>query len=188
MNGFFCRPSVQEMFFCLFARPLHPELFETLACRRVERDDYALTVRITPAGHVLTWQTAGLHLAEVTASGAEPLPTHGSLLRHRFQGERNGSIQPRCGVSYRMCSQIEVLPPEIFVHVHEEILADGAKRGLLYHHAPHHRLALSPLGFVTVDACRGSLSVNAFHTFPTECAVLKTQSLIERTAGERQVC
>jgi hypothetical protein len=180
MNDFICRPSVEEMVFCLYARPLHPELFETLACRRVERDDYALVVRITPSGHVLTWQAGDMHLAEVTAARDQLLPSRGNLLRHRFQGERSGSLKPLRGVSYQMSSQLEILPPEIFVHVHEELLTDGAKRGLLYHHVPHHRLALSPLGFITVEAWRDTLSVNAFHTFPNECALVKTQSLIER--------
>jgi hypothetical protein len=180
MNGDFCRPSVQEMIFCLFDRPLHPELFETLASRRVERDDYTLTVRITPTGHLLSWHRGDIHLAELTAAGSQLLPSHGSLLRHRFEGERTGAIKPVRGISYQMSSQIEILPPEIFVHVHDEFRADGAKRGLLYHHVPHHRLSLSPLSFITVEAWKSTLSVNAFHTFPNECAIVKTQSLIER--------
>lgn len=180
MNEDYYRPSAQKMIFCLYGRPIHPELYETLAFRRIERDDYTLTVQITPTGHVLTWQTADIHLAEMTATGDQLLPSHGKLLRHRFQGGRSGSIKPTNGLSYQMSSQLEVLPPEIFVHVHEELLADGSKRGLLYHHAPHHRLALSPLGYITVEAWRGTLSVNTFHTFPDECTIVKTQSLIER--------
>ena len=180
MNTDFSRPKVQQLFFCLYTRPLHPELFDTLACRRVQQDDYTLTVRITPSGHVLTWQTATLQLSEITASTDQILPRFGSRLRHRFQGERTGSIDPIAGVTYQMSSQLEILPPEIFVHLHDEILDDGAKRGLLFHHQPHHRLALSPLGYVTVQAWKNTLSVNTFHTFPNECALIKTQSLIER--------
>jgi Protein of unknown function DUF2617 len=180
MKGEFSRPSVQEMIFSLYARPLHPELFETLACRQVQREDYTLTVRITPEGHVLTWQSPDVYLAEVTAGAQQLLPSSGNLIRHRFQGERSNAVKPLRGVGYQICSQLEILPPEIFVHVHEEIRADGAKRGLLYQHCPHHRLALSPLGFITVEAWRGTLSVNTFHTFPDDCAIVKTQSLIER--------
>jgi hypothetical protein len=180
MGGNFCRPSVREMIFCLYARPLHPELFETLASRQVRRGDYTLSVHITPTGHVLTWQSGDAYLAEVTAAAGQSLPSGGKLVRHRFQGERTGSFHPAAGLTYQMSSQLEVLPPEVFVHVHEEIVADGTKRGLLYQHNPHHRLALSPLGFVTVEAWKETLSVHAFHTFPDECAVVRTQSLIER--------
>jgi hypothetical protein len=38
---------------------------------------------------------------------------------------------------------------------------------------------LNPISLVTVDAVRGGVAVQAFHTFPDECAVVKTQSLIE---------
>jgi len=51
---------------------------------------------------------------------------------------------------------------------------------MLYHHAPHHRLALSPLGYITVEAWKNTLSINTFHTFPDEFTLVKTQSLIER--------
>lgn len=181
MNKESSQPRVQDMFFCLYSRPLHPELFETLACRHVQREDYTLSVRITPSGHVLTWQTPEIHLVEVTASNDQLLPKKGTQIRHRFQGERTGSIKPARGVSYQMISQLEILPPEIFVHIHEELLIDGAKRGLLYHHQPHHRLALSPIGFITVEAWKGRTSIATFHTFPNDCALVKTQSLIERT-------
>ena len=39
---------------------------------------------------------------------------------------------------------------------------------------------MSPLGVVIVEALPGCLSVAAFHTFPDEYAVVKTQSLIEQ--------
>jgi Protein of unknown function DUF2617 len=180
MNLLIERPSVKETFFCLYARPLHPELFDVLASRRVDRDDWTLSACITPAGHVLTWSSGAVCLTETVASIDHALPNKGKLIRHRFEGERRGTIQPIAGVSYRMISQIEILPPEIFLHVHEEILADGLKRGLLHRHCPHNRLALSPLGFIVVESWKNTLSINTFHTFPFDYAVVKTQSLIER--------
>jgi hypothetical protein len=81
-----------------------------------------------------------------------------------------------------MSFQVEVLPPEIFLHVHDEIRADGGKRGLLHNFPSHHRLTVAPLGFVTADARPGCLCLSTFHTFPGECTVVKTQSLIEKRA------
>ena len=40
-------------------------------------------------------------------------------------------------------------------------------------------LALAPLAHLTAEHKPGCLFVTAFHTFPREFAVLKTQSLIE---------
>jgi hypothetical protein len=180
MNTAVLRPPVSTVSLHLFRRPLHPELFETLAVREVRRDDYVLTVRITPEGHVLTWRTADLHLTEMTAARGQCLPGRGRVWRHRFQGEHTDAFRASAAVSYQMSAQAEVLTPETFVRVHAELLADGRKRGLLHLFYPGHRFALSPLGFVTADARPGCLVVNTFHTFPDECTVIKTQTLIER--------
>lgn len=174
------RPPVSAMAVHLYRRPLHPELFETLASREVRRDEYALTVRITPAGHVLTWRAADLHLTELTAARGQPLPGRGHVWRHRFRGEHTDAFRASAAVCYQMSAQAEVLAPDLFRQVHEELLADGRKRGLLHLLFPHHRFGLSPVGFVTADARPGCLVVNTFHTFPAECTLLKTQTLIER--------
>lgn len=176
------RPPVNEMSVHLFRRPLHPELFETLACREVSRDDYVLTVRITPAGHVLTWRTAGTFLTEITAARGQPLPDRGHVWRHRFQGEQNDAFRASAAFCYQMSAQVEVLPASIFQRIHDELLADGRKRGLLHVLDPDERPGLSPLGFITADARCGCLVVNTFHTFPAEFTLLKTQTLIERVS------
>ncbi|MFM7148469.1 MAG: DUF2617 family protein, partial [Gemmataceae bacterium] len=80
---------------------------------------------------------------------------------------------------YEASFQVEQLSPETFLQVHQEILADGSKRGLLYQFSPSNRLALSPLGFVQADFRPGNLFLSSFHTFPDEFTVVKTQSLIE---------
>jgi hypothetical protein len=174
------RPPVSAMALHLYRRPLHPELFETLACRAVCRDDYVLTVRITPCGHVLTWQTPDLCLTEITAARGQPLPGRGHVWRHRFLGEQTDAFRASPAVCYQMSAQAEILPGQLFERIHEELLVDGQKRGLLHLLHPHHRFGLSPLGFVTADARPGCLVVNTFHTYPAECTLLKTQTLIER--------
>ena len=65
-----------------------------------------------------------------------------------------------------------MLPQEVFFHVHDEILADGGKRGLLHNFQPNHRLSLAPLGFVAAEGRAGCLILTTFHTFPDEHAVV----------------
>lgn len=171
------RPKVEELVFRLYDRPVHPELFEPVAVRTIERGGATLVARLTATGHVLEWHRGDAHLVELTASGRQELPD-GHRLTHPFLGERRG----RCdliGVRYQVSLHAEVLPPEVFLHVHDELAADGAKRGLLFHFAPHRRLALTPLGFIAVESLPTGLAVATYHTFPAECAVVKTQSLIE---------
>ena len=178
----FLRPPVCDLVFQLYGRPLHPELFDILAVRKIRREDYELTVRITRTGHVLSWENPDVILTEVTAAADQPLPERRRLLHYRLRQEHNGRLTCAHGIHYQMSFQVEVLAPELFVHVHDELIADGSKRGLLHNFPSHNRLALAPLGFISAEARPGCLILSSFHTFPTEHTVVKTQSLIERRA------
>jgi len=175
------RPRVEDLLFRLYDRPVHPEFFDTLALRQVERDGYRLTVRITATGHVLSWSDGCTHLAEVTATRQQELPQTGDRLTHPFRGERGGRCELVRGIRYLMNLQVEVLPAELFLNFQEELLDEGRRKGLVHGRSPHHRLGVSPLSIVIAEALKHSLSVSTFHTFPDEFAVIKTQSLIERT-------
>jgi hypothetical protein len=174
------RPRVCELVFHLYGRPLHPELFDILAVRKIQREDYEVTVRITRTGHVISWENDHVHLTEVAAACGQELPQKRRFVQSRLRGERCHQFACAHGIHYQMSFQVEVLPPEIFLHIHDEILLDGTKRGLLHNFQPHQRLALAPLGFITAEARAGCLFLSSFHTFPDEHTIVKTQSLIEK--------
>jgi hypothetical protein len=179
MERVLLRPKIADLIFRVYDRPLHPEFFDAIAVRQVRRNDYTLTLRLTQTGHVLEWHRGDAHLVEVTAAADQELPG-GGRLTHKFVGERRGRVRVG-GVRYETSLQAEVLPPEVFLHFHDELAAEGVKRGMVYHFTPRHRLGLAPLGLVTVDALPSGLSIATFHTFPDELAVVKTLSLIEPT-------
>ncbi len=181
MGVSYLRPPVGDLIFRLYGRPLHPELFDILAVRKTRFEDYQLTVQITRTGHVISWDNPNVHLTEVTAASGQTLPRGRRLLHHRLRQEQCGRLPCAHGIRYEMSFQVEALPPELFVTVHEEILRDGSKRGFLHNFPSHNRLALAPLGFVTADARQGCLILSTFHTFPGEHTIVKTQSLIEKT-------
>ncbi len=180
MSVYSLRPRVSDLVFQLYGRPLHPELFDILAVRKVRREDYELTVQITRTGHVISFENRDVFLTEVAAAADQPLPQKRRLLSRRLRGEHSDTLACAHGIHYQVSFQVEVLTPEIFLHVHDEILADGGKRGLLHNFQPHHRLALAPLGFVAVESRAGCLFLSTFHTFPDEHTVVKSQSLIEK--------
>ena len=86
------RPAVSELVFQLFGRPLHPEFFDILAVRKVQREDYDLTVRITRTGHVITWENRSVCLTEVATAADQPLPERRRLLSYRMRGEHSGTL------------------------------------------------------------------------------------------------
>ncbi len=173
------RPKVADLVFRLYNRPLHPELFEVLKSRSITKDGYTLIVRLTRTGHVLSWSDGSVHLEETTATEDMKLPEFGRRLGHNFQNDRNSQCEFPNGVRYRISSQLEVLPLEQFLHVHAELEADGTRKGLVFHCKSGNRIGPSPLGVVIVQTVSGGLSTAAFHTFPDELTLIKTQSLIE---------
>jgi len=173
------RPKVSDVVFRLYERPLHPEFFEVLNSRTLTRDGYTLSVRLTRTGHVLSWNDGHVHLEEVTATGEMGLPELGRRLAHDFHSSRDGRCDLPGGIRYRISSQLEVLPLEQFLHFHEEMLQEGSRKGMVFHCKTGNRLGPSPLGVVIVQTVSSGLSTSAFHTFPEELAIIKTQSLIE---------
>ena len=180
MNVDIVRPRVGDLVFQLYGRPLHPELFEILAQCKLRREDYELTLRITRTGHVITWENADVLLTEVAAAADQELPEKRRLLSYKLRGEHSGNLTCAHGIKYQTTFQVETLQPAIFLQVHEEILADGEKRGLLHNFTPSHRISLAPLGLIAVESRFNCLFLSTFHTFPEEHTVVKTQSLIEK--------
>lgn len=175
------RPPVGELVFQLYGRPLHPELFDILAVRKIQREDYQLTVWITRTGHVVTRQGPHGFLTEVVASLDAELPATRRLLHYRMRQEQSKALPLGHDLTYQMSFQIETMQPDLYYDFHDEILADGSKRGFLHDFRRDDRLHFGPLGFLSAEARPGLLLVTSFHTFPSEYTVVKTQSLIERT-------
>lgn len=183
MNVDFVRPRVNDLIFQVYARPLHPELFEILALRKIERPDYIVTLQITRTGHVITWDSEDVCLTEVATAADQPLPQKRRLLGCKLRGEHTRKVDCAHGVCYQTSFQVEIMPPEVFLHTHDELLAEGHKRGLLHNFQPNHRLAVAPLSLVAAETKRGCLMLSSFHTFPVEHTVVKSQTLIEMGIG-----
>jgi hypothetical protein len=172
------RPKVAELVFQLYGRPLHPELFEVYESRTVKRGDYQAKIDITSAGHVVTWRYAGLTLTEVATSAHHPLPERRRLLSYRLKGERSDGIECRGGVSYQVNFQLEPVEPEIFWTFQEELVRDGQRQGMLHKFDSSGRMALGAISYINIETRSRTLLVQAFHTFPDDCAIVKSQSLI----------
>lgn len=180
MGVLFLRPPVADLVFRLFDRPIHPELYDRLATRSVERGGFRVTAHITPTGHVLEWSHGPERITEALAAADQLLPKRGQRLGHRFGGSRGGRCEVGNGLRYQVSTHVEVLPPDLFEQVQDELKAEGERKGLVFHVRIDHRLSRSPLGVVIVEALPRCLSISAFHTFPDELAVVRTQSLLER--------
>ncbi|MGW8258155.1 MAG: DUF2617 family protein [Thermoguttaceae bacterium] len=173
------RPKIAELIFRVYGQPVHPELFETLRSRTVARGDYQAKIDITTTGHVVTWRFAGLTLTEVATSAQNPLPKKRRLMHRRLCGQRSDSVNCRGGAHYKMNFQLEFVEPRIFWHYQQELAWDSLRQGMLQRFDSSGRIALGALSYINIETRCRQLSIRAFHTFPDDCAIVKTHSLFE---------
>ncbi len=83
------------------------------------------------------------------------------------------------GIEYQSCLEVEHVDLEIFRHLCEEIRLDGSPHRLFHSFPSSNRLAPAPISQVIVSSRVNDLSIQWFHTFPDECAIVRTQSLFE---------
>ncbi|HVW00057.1 MAG TPA: DUF2617 family protein [Planctomycetaceae bacterium] len=179
MSVGFARPDVGNLVFHLFGRSVHPELYANFAQAEVRQPNYSAVLRICDAGHVLTFQYRQSVLTEVMTTRQSPLPQKKRLLAHRLKDHRCETLQHDEGLQYHVSIQVETLEPEVFQHFHQELLADSCRSQLAHRFGSKSRLAPAPLSFIQTDEGPRSLFVHTFHTYPDNCAVVKTQSLFE---------
>lgn len=173
------RPKVAELVFQVYGRPLHPELFSVFQSQTYQRAEYRAKIDITDAGHVITWSYAGLTLTEVAASAHHPLPTRRRLINCPMRGQRTDAVECAGKVRYETSFQLEVVEPELFWAFQAELASDGRRGGMLQQFRAGDRISLGALSFVNAEARSGQFLVQAFHTFPDDYAIVKTQSLFQ---------
>ena len=173
------RPSVTDLVFRLYGRSLHPELFQRYAVRYVERGNFQAEIAITGSGHTVSWNSGSLTLVEVATSDQQPLPKKRQLLSHPIQGERTDSLECANGVCYETSFQLERVRPDVFWTFQQELSADGISQGLFHRFASGGRLGIGAISWVNVETRTNSLLIQAFHTFPEEFAIVKSQSIFQ---------
>lgn len=179
MNVGFVRPSVSELALHLFGWSLHPELIDVRREETIRQPDYSATVRISDAGHLVEFQCRDMTVTEILARRDQLLPERRLLLHRRVRGCRDESCELDSGMRYHLSFQVEKLPPEVFLNLHEELLQDCQRAPISHSFVAANRLSPAALSFVQTDIWPRSLLIHAFHTFPEDCAIVKTQSLFE---------
>lgn len=173
------RPKVAELVFQLYGRPLHPELFEVFATRKIQHGQYEARVDITSSGHIVTWRYHGLTLTEVATGAHTPLPQKRRLLSYRLSGERNDRVECRGGANYLVGFQLERVQPDVFWAYQSDLFKDCETEGMLYRFESSGRMAVGAISYISIEKRIRTLRIQAFHTFPDDYAIVKSQSVFE---------
>lgn len=171
---------VADLKFALYQRPLHPELFCIHQSRHFAREAYQADVWVTGLAHVVTVQSAGRCVSEVTTDDTDVLPQNGLVTSFQFRGERDHLEEFDDGMRYILSTQVERMNQNLFHASHRDLLNYGLSRGIL---AQFDQWAdgdeLVPFSFVDFEARDREFHVQAFHAYPADYTIVKTQSIIE---------
>ena len=167
------RPRVASLHLQVFARALHPELFQVFRSYCVERENYRAKIDITRDGHVVTFSSDSVTMSEVTCATSQPLPQKRRLF-HSLLGDRTEeSLEAARGIRYRTEFEMECLSPEMFAMIQTQLSTRQKELDLLHVFDSSGRLAMGAISFIHVETRPKSLTVQALHTFPDDEAIVK---------------
>lgn len=176
---------VEELHFCLYQRAVHPELFHIHHVKRIERSRYHAEIWIVGLAHVVTVQCGDQILTELITEDTELLPKTGLATSFRFRGERDHAQSFNGGMKYILSTQVERMTPQLFPATHRDYVHHAQNRELFIPFEDWAHNGLAPFTFIDYDARDHEFHVHAFHAFPEELTLLKTQSIFE--IGEPQI-
>lgn len=172
--------QVVDLHLFLFDRSLHPELFRHYADYRVEQGKYVAQVWVIGLSHVVAITSGNRTITELISNDSELLPTRGLLTRFRLKGERDHERECPNGWNYLVSSQVETMEDHLYKSVHNDLRRHASKRGW-YHEFDQWAEPGEMVPFTHIDheARDSELHVYAYHAFPAERTIVKTQSIFE---------
>ncbi|PHR98534.1 MAG: DUF2617 domain-containing protein [Blastopirellula sp.] len=173
------RPKVAELVFQLYSRSLHPELFVIHQSRTIKRGDYELQMDITSAGHVITWRYDAVTLSEVCTSAHHPLPQRRRLMNYQLKGKRRDLVDCRGGIVYQSDFQLEEISSEWASICKFELAQNGPKQGLIHQFDSSGRIKMGAVSYMNAETRSKSVMIQAFHTFPEDNAMVKTETVFK---------
>lgn len=171
--------AVGQLNFFLYDRGLHPELFRIDRNQHFYQPFYQASIWIAGLAHVVTVHATRWSLTELVSAPSDLLPQRGLLANFPFRGERDHSVDFSNGRHYIMSSQVEQMSEHLFRATYKDLVRTARRRGLFVSFRRWAVNGLAPFTYIDYEARQGELHIHAFHAFPEELTLLKTQSIFE---------
>lgn len=174
------RQTVDSLNLLVYNRPLHPELFDIYHRHVIDEPAFDADIWITGCSHLVGFHAGGQTICEVMVENDDLMPERGLVASFRCRGERQHEYKPSEGMQYLMTFQVEQMSEKLFAQTHGDLLKAGEKRGVLVPF-PQWQMTSEHIPFCYLDyhVKPKSLHVFAYHAFPDERTVVKTQSIFE---------
>lgn len=174
-------PPVQaaDLHLFVFDRALHPELFRHYGQYKVEQGRYQARLSVVGLSHICTVTCGNRTITELVGKDSELLPTRGVLSRFRLKGERDHERKLSDGSVYMVSTQVETMDDALYKSVHQDLARHATRRGWFHKHDEWADGDMVPFTHLDHEARDREFHVYAFHAFPHERTIVKTQSIFE---------
>jgi len=174
-----------DLNFFLYRRALHPELFHIFLDKHVEYSNFQADIWVLGLTHLVTLQSGGTLVTELTAQPSDLLTDRNLVTQFRFRGERDFQYRFNDNLRYIFSSQIEDTTEHIFRTTHRDLVQYAQTRGLYVPYEQWTVNGLVPFSFIDYEMRQYELQIHAYHAFPGEWRILRTQSIFETRPGGR---
>ncbi|KPJ53212.1 MAG: hypothetical protein AMS16_05510 [Planctomycetes bacterium DG_58] len=168
--------KASEQTFALYARSLHPELFNIYVEREIFRDFYSASFWIIGSSHVVTFTAGNRVLAEIVADSDRELPVQHKIGTFSFAHNPQKRFRYDDGIAYDARFDYRRYNPAGFKRklqdIKHAVLTNGVYHVFDVEQTPGLP-TVTAVGFVPQSR---SLNVRTFHTFPTELSIIETHS------------
>ncbi len=172
-------PSAFELAFRLYDRAIHPELFDLRATRRVEGNGWLAVVSVCAGGHVIELRTRSGVATELAIPATLMTPDRGLTAGHKLGASRDWTVSLTGGVRAHFSAHVDAVDAVAFRNVEQELILDARRSVISHQFSGAGRLQAGPLSVIRHEPLVSGVMFHAFHTFPGNSAILRTQSLYE---------
>lgn len=163
----------------LYARALHPELFQLRARRVIDCAGYELEAWLMPGGHLLRFGRGTDCLCELVTENDRGIPDNGIVAAFFCAGERDFDRDfPRLGVNYMTTVQTEQLNDSIYQNTWDEMMDFAEEAEAMVHRWDDDSGPCMSI----LDLQRYSREIHAqsYHLLANGRIVLRTQTIFEK--------
>jgi len=173
------KQKVEALKLVVYRRPLHPELFDIHHRLPILQGEFDADIWVTGCSHLLRFSVGAESVTEVIAQAHDELPQRGLVASFRCRGERQHEYVHEEIIRYQMNFQVESMSDRLFAKTHSDLFTAAQKQGILVPFPQWQTTEHVPFCHVDHHMQRDSLHVLAYHVFPAELTVIKTQTLFE---------
>lgn len=173
------KQTVEALKLVVYRRPLHPELFDIHHRYPILQPAFDAEIWVTGCSHLVRFSVGAESVTEVIAQAHDELPQRGLVASFRCRGERQHEYVHEDTIRYMMSFQVEPMSERLFAKTHADLFGAAQKQGILVPFPQWQTAEHVPFCHVDYHVRPDSLHALAYHVFPAETTVIKTQTLFE---------